>query len=77
MILHDTTGDYRFIVRKDGKNEEVRFTDIKDIPEGFDYLHLIKFVGNIPLHPILSNNTSRSLCSKGSSINTSIRSTSK
>ena len=51
MILYDTSGDYRFIVRKDGKNEEVRFTDLKDIPDDFDYLHIIKFVGNIPPAP--------------------------
>lgn len=51
MILYDTSGDYRFIVRKDGKNEEVRFTDLKDIPDDFDYLHIIKFVGNIPPSP--------------------------
>ena len=50
-ILQDTSGDFRFIVRKDGKNEEVRFTDLQDIPEGFDYLHMIKFVGNVPDAP--------------------------
>lgn len=50
-ILHDTTGDFRFIVREDNKYKEVRFTDLSDIPEDFDYMHMIKFVGNVPPAP--------------------------
>ena len=50
-ILNDTTGEFVFIVQNGDKYEQVTFTDMKDIPEDFDYLHMIKFVGNIPPAP--------------------------
>lgn len=50
-ILHDTTGEYVFVVLNDDKYEQVTFTDLKDIPEDFEYLHVIKFLGNIPPPP--------------------------
>ena len=51
FILHDTTGDFQFVVLEDGEPVTVKFTDLKDIPENFDYMHVIKFVGNIPPAP--------------------------
>lgn len=50
-ILHDTSGEYTFVVLNDDKYEQVTFYDLKDIPEDFDYLHVIKFLGNIPPPP--------------------------
>lgn len=50
-ILHDTTGEFVFVVLNDDKYEQVTFTDLKDIPEDFEYLHVIKFLGNIPPPP--------------------------
>ena len=50
-ILHDTTGEFVFVVLNDDKYEQVTFTDLKDIPEDFKYEHVIKFVGNIPPSP--------------------------
>ena len=50
-ILTDTSGEFVFVVQNGDKYEQVTFTDMKDIPEDFDYLHVIKFVGNIPPPP--------------------------
>ena len=50
-ILHDTSGEFVFVVKNGDKYEQVKFTDLKDIPKDFDYLHMIKFVGNIPPPP--------------------------
>ena len=50
-ILHDTTGEYVFVVLNDDKYEQVTFTDLKDIPEDFEYFHVLKFLGNIPPPP--------------------------
>ena len=50
-ILQDTSGEFVFVVLNDDKYEQVTFTDLKDIPEDFDYLHVIKFVGNVPPPP--------------------------
>ena len=50
-ILHDTTGEFVFVVLNDDKYEQVTFTDLKDIPEDFKYEHVIKFLGNIPPPP--------------------------
>ena len=50
-ILHDTSGEFVFVVKTEDKYEQVTFTDLKDIPEDFDYLHIIKFLGNIPPSP--------------------------
>ena len=51
MILTDTSGEFVFVVLNDDKYEQVTFTDLKDIPEDFEYLHVIKFLGNIPTPP--------------------------
>ena len=51
MILHDTSGEYVFVVLNDDKYEQVTFYDLKDIPEDFKYEHVIKFLGNIPPPP--------------------------
>ena len=50
-ILQDTSGEYVFVVLNDDKYEQVTFYDLKDIPEDFEYLHVIKFLGNIPPPP--------------------------
>ena len=50
-ILHDTSGEYIFIVQNGDKYEQVTFHDLKDIPEDFEYKHVIKFLGNIPPPP--------------------------
>lgn len=50
-ILQDTSGEYVFVVLNDDKYEQVTFYDLKDIPDDFDYMHVIKFVGNIPPSP--------------------------
>ena len=51
MILHDTSGEYIFVVLNNDKYEQVTFYDLKDIPEDFKYEHVIKFLGNIPTPP--------------------------
>ena len=51
MILTDTSGEFVFVVLNDDKYEQVTFYDLKDIPEDFEYLHVIKFLGNIPPPP--------------------------
>ena len=50
-ILTDTSGEYTFVVKNNDKYEQVTFYDLKDIPEDFEYLHVIKFLGNIPPPP--------------------------
>ena len=50
-ILTDTSGEFVFVVKNGDKYEQVKFNDLKDIPKDFDYLHMIKFVGNIPPPP--------------------------
>ena len=50
-ILHDTSGEYIFIVQNGDKYEQVTFYDLKDIPEDFEFKHLIKFVAIIPPDP--------------------------
>lgn len=54
-ILSDTSGEFVFLVQEgpywDPKYKEVIFTDLKDIPNDFEYDHVIKFVGNIPPPP--------------------------
>ena len=47
-ILARTTGDFRFILKDE---TEVRYQDYKDIPEDIDYLHVLKFVPDIPPEP--------------------------
>ena len=43
------TGEFIFLVGD--KYEQVTFTDVRDIPEDFEFKHLIKFVANIPPDP--------------------------
>ena len=54
-ILLDTTGEFIFLVNVGDdwvpKYQQVMFTDLKDIPEDFDYYKVVKFVGNIPPPP--------------------------
>ena len=33
------------------KYQQVTFTDLKDIPEDFEFKHIIKFKGNVPPAP--------------------------
>ena len=47
-ILARTTGEYIFILKDD---TTVKFTDYKDIPEDLDFLHVLKFVPDIPPEP--------------------------
>ena len=51
FILRDTSGDFQFVVLENDTPVTVKFTDLKDIPERFDYMHIIKFVGNVPPPP--------------------------
>ena len=54
-ILLDTTGEFIFLVNVGDKwvpkYQQVMFTDLKDIPEDFEYHAVIKFVGNIAPPP--------------------------
>ena len=47
-ILARTTGDFRFILKDE---TEVHYQDYKDIPEELDFLHVLKFVPDIPPEP--------------------------
>ena len=47
-ILSKTTGDFRFILRDES---EVRYTDLRDIPEDLDLIHVIKYVPDVPPEP--------------------------
>ena len=47
-ILSNTKGEFKFIDKED---ELVTFTDYKDIPEDFQFKHVIKFVPEIPPAP--------------------------
>jgi len=47
-ILSNTKGEFKFIDKED---ELVTFTDYKDIPEDFQFKHVIKFVPEIPPPP--------------------------
>ena len=44
-----STGEFIFLVGD--KYEQVTFTDVRDIPDDFEFRHLIKFVPNIPEPP--------------------------
>lgn len=54
-ILDDTSGEFVFLVQEgpywDPKYTEVTFTNLRDIPNDFEYTHVVKFVGNIPPGP--------------------------
>ena len=50
-ILSDTSGEFVFIIKEDDKYKQVTFDNIKDIPDDFDFEHVIKFSGNIPEPP--------------------------
>ena len=54
-ILLDTTGEFIFLVNVGDKwvpkYQQVMFTDLKDIPEDFEYHAVVKFKGNIPPPP--------------------------
>ena len=47
-ILSNTKGEFKFIDKED---ELVTFTDYKDIPENYEFKHVIKFVPEIPPAP--------------------------
>ena len=47
-ILTDTSGEWHFL---DKDYNDVFFTDWKDIPENFEFSHIIKFKPNIPEPP--------------------------
>ena len=47
-ILTDTSGEWHFL---DKDYNDVFFTDWKDIPEDFEFSHVIKFKPNIPPAP--------------------------
>ncbi|WVQ00030.1 hypothetical protein [Synechococcus phage MA10] len=47
-ILTDTSGEFHFL---DKDYNDVIFTDWNDIPEDFEFSHVIKFLPNIPPAP--------------------------
>lgn len=47
-ILTDTSGTYHFL---DKDYNDVIFTDWNDIPEDFEFSHVVKFLPNIPPAP--------------------------
>ena len=47
-ILTKTTGEFVFL---DNDYKEVVFKDYRDIPEGFSFHHVIKFLPDIPPPP--------------------------
>lgn len=47
-ILTDTSGEWHFL---DKDYNDVFFTDWNDIPEDFEFSHVIKFQPNIPPAP--------------------------
>ena len=51
MILHKTTGEFNFLVKEGNKYKQVNFTDLRDIPEDFEFDHVVKFRGDYPEPP--------------------------
>ena len=60
MMLWKTTGDFQFMIKIDESSDEwkenqpfkiVKYTDLKDIPEDFEYIAVIKFVADVPQPP--------------------------
>ena len=60
MMLWKTTGEFVFMVKINPEDEEyeeykpfklVTYTDLKDIPENFNYMAVIKFMPNVPRSP--------------------------
>lgn len=47
-ILTKTTGEFVFL---NDNYDKVTFTDYRDIPEGFSFSHVIKFMPDIPPAP--------------------------
>lgn len=60
MMLWKTTGVFQFMIKIDESDEEwkenkpfkvVTYTDLKDIPEDFEYIAVIKFYPEVPPAP--------------------------
>ncbi len=60
MLLWKTTGDFQFMVKTKETDDDwvenrqfklMRFTDLKDIPEDFEYIAITKFLPDVPPAP--------------------------